>query len=109
MLEGLPFPSPGDLPDPGIEAGSSALQTDALLSEPGHPLIGTPVTMKPQGLGWEGVLANFFLVERTDLSISSCPVASSNLHIVEEKEQENLSCFSEIGGIWAPVFGKPPV
>ena len=30
---GLPFPSPGNLPDPGIEAGSPALQADALLSE----------------------------------------------------------------------------
>ena len=31
---GLPFPSPGDLPDPGIEPGSPALQSDALPSEP---------------------------------------------------------------------------
>ena len=31
---GLPFPSPGDLPNPGIEPGSPALQEDALLSEP---------------------------------------------------------------------------
>ena len=31
---GLPFPSPGDLPYPGIEPGSPALQTDALPSEP---------------------------------------------------------------------------
>ena len=31
---GLPFPSPGDLPDPGIKPGSPALQADALLSEP---------------------------------------------------------------------------
>ena len=31
---GLPFASPGDLPDPGIEPGSPALQADALLSEP---------------------------------------------------------------------------
>ena len=31
---GLPFPSPGDLPNPGIEPESPALQTDALLSEP---------------------------------------------------------------------------
>ena len=31
---GLPFPSPGDLPNPGIEPRSPALQTDALLSEP---------------------------------------------------------------------------
>ena len=31
---GLPFPSPGDLPNPGIKAGSPGLQTDALLSKP---------------------------------------------------------------------------
>ena len=31
---GLPFPSPGDLPDPGIEPRSPTLQADALLSEP---------------------------------------------------------------------------
>ena len=31
---GLLFPSPGDLPNPGIEPGSPALQTDALPSEP---------------------------------------------------------------------------
>ena len=30
---GLPFPSPEDLPDPGIESGSPALQADALSSE----------------------------------------------------------------------------
>ena len=30
----MPFPSPGDFPDPGIEPGSPALQTDALPSEP---------------------------------------------------------------------------
>ena len=27
---GLPFPSPGDCPDPGIEPGSPALQADSL-------------------------------------------------------------------------------
>ena len=36
---GLPFPSPGDLPDPGIEPGSPALWADALPSEPpGKPI-----------------------------------------------------------------------
>ena len=29
-LSGLPFPSPGDLPHPGIELGSPTLQADAL-------------------------------------------------------------------------------
>ena len=37
---GLPFPSSGDLPDPGIEPRSPALQADALPSEPpGKPMI----------------------------------------------------------------------
>ena len=31
---GLPFPSPGHLPDPGIELWSPALQVDSLPSEP---------------------------------------------------------------------------
>ena len=31
---GLPFPTPGDLPDPGIEPRSPALQADSLPSEP---------------------------------------------------------------------------
>ena len=35
---GLPFPSPGDLPNPGIEPRSPSLQAEALTSElPGKP------------------------------------------------------------------------
>ena len=41
---GLPFPSPGDLPDPGIEPGSPALQADALLPEPPGKLALNPDT-----------------------------------------------------------------
>ena len=37
---GLPFPSPGGLPDPGIETWSPALQADSLPSgPPGRPRI----------------------------------------------------------------------
>ena len=39
LKSGLPFPPPGDLPNPGTEAGSPALQADSLLFEPpGKPL-----------------------------------------------------------------------
>ena len=39
---GLPFPFPGDLPNPGIELMSPALQADSLLSEPpGKPRLST--------------------------------------------------------------------
>ena len=41
----LPFPSPEDLPNPGIEPRSPALQADSLLSEPpGKPIFAV--------LGW---------------------------------------------------------
>ena len=37
---GLPFPSPGDLPNPGIKPRSPALQAEALSSEPlGKPKV----------------------------------------------------------------------
>ena len=44
---GLPFPSPGDLPHPGIEPRSPALWADALPSEP----LGNTCSLRaPQGL-----------------------------------------------------------
>ena len=43
---GLPLPSPGDLPDPGIEPGPPTLQTDSLPSEPpGNPAIDDTTTV----------------------------------------------------------------
>ena len=41
---GLPFPSPGDLPNPGIEPGSPALQADSLPTE----LQGGPIFHESQ-------------------------------------------------------------
>ena len=38
---GLPFPFPGDLPNPGIQPKSSVLQADALTSEPGPEATNT--------------------------------------------------------------------
>ena len=51
---GLPFPSPGDLPDPGIKPGSPALQADALPSEPpGKPQWSIMWILKDDmGLPW---------------------------------------------------------
>ena len=59
---GLPFPSPGDLPNPGIEPGSPTLQVGSLPSEPpgnGHP-VGKEIGGKQAecrgmtGKFWEG-------------------------------------------------------
>ena len=49
---GLPFPSPGDLPNPGIELGSPVLQTDALPSEPP----GKPNQCKYRSKGLTGMI-----------------------------------------------------
>ena len=50
---GLPFPSPGDLPDPRMETGSPALQADSLPLEPpgrgSFPLLGAT------GLMWSAL------------------------------------------------------
>ena len=43
---GLPFPSPGDLPIPGIEPGSPSLQADSLPSEPRYTITERPKIRK---------------------------------------------------------------
>ena len=44
---GMPFASPGDLPDPGIELGSPTLQAEALPSDPpGKPSLLVKWTIK---------------------------------------------------------------
>ena len=64
---GLPFPSSGDLPDPGIEPGSPALQADSLPSEPsGKPLLPPEITvdswwiLSSSGLSRSILLSCFF-------------------------------------------------
>ena len=47
---GLPFPSPGGLPDPGIEPRSPALEAEALTSEPpGKPRLRTEPMVRVAG------------------------------------------------------------
>ena len=53
----LSFPSPGDLPSPGIEPGSPVLQTDSLLTE----LQGKPHVLSMDAFKWQ----NWASVART--------------------------------------------
>ena len=53
---GLPCPSLGDLPHPGIKPGSPALQVDSLLSEP-------PEKPKDTGVGSPSLLQGIFLTQ----------------------------------------------
>ena len=48
---GLPFPSSGHLPDPGIEPGSAALQADSLPSEPpGKPSLSPSFALQVRAM-----------------------------------------------------------
>ena len=51
---GLPFPSPGDLPNPGTEPGSPALQADSSPSEPPGKPQWDLFCNNLEGWEWEG-------------------------------------------------------
>ena len=66
ILEWVPFPSPGDLPNPGIEPRSPSLQVGSLPAEPQEkpkdPGVGGPSlpqrTSPTQELGWVSCAAD---------------------------------------------------
>ena len=79
---GLPFPSPGDLPDPGIKPRSLALQADTLPSEP-------PEKPKPMGCSKSNskrrVYSNTILPQETRKSLGNLTLYLKQL----EKEEES--------------------
>ena len=66
---GGPFPSPGDLPNPGIQPRSPALQVDSLPAEPqGKP--------KNTGVGSLSLLQQIFLTEESNRGLLALQVDS---------------------------------
>ena len=72
---GLPFPSPGDLPNPGIKPGSLALQADTLLSEPPGKPTNTSCIFSILFLRSWVILANIILNSFSGRSAISTPVS----------------------------------
>ena len=62
---GLPCPPPGDLPNPGIEPRSPALQADSLPAEP-------PGKPKNTGMGGLSVLQRIFLTQESNQGLLYC-------------------------------------
>ena len=62
---GSPFPSPGDLPNPGIELLSPALQADSLPAEP-------PGKPKNTGVGSLSLLQQIFLSQESNRGLLHC-------------------------------------
>jgi len=77
----LPCPSPGDLPNPGIEPGSLELQAESLLSEPpGKPRFNVIPMKIPMAL--------FFLTEITNHA-KTCMKPKRPQTVNLEKEEQN--------------------
>ena len=74
---GFPFPSPGDLPNPGVEPGSPALQVDSLPSEPqGKPLKLTEIP-----------LSNKKKWTTCSWSVSECYILYNSISMTSSKSQ----------------------
>ena len=85
---GLPFPSPGALPDPGIQPRSPAFQADALTSEsPGKQVHNIKLWFSP--VSWSHVRLILTPVRgpRRAKKCSSCPKASH--------KPDQMSCHPE--------------
>ena len=80
---GQPFPFPGDLPNPGIEPRSPALQTDYLPAEPqGKP--------KNTGVGSQSLLQRIFLTQESNQDLLHCRQILTNWVI---REAQNLCVY----------------
>ena len=62
---GWPFPSPGDLPNPGMTSRSSALQVDSLPAEPQGK-------RKNTGVGSLSLLQQIFLTQESNRGLLPC-------------------------------------
>ena len=65
LWRGYPFPSPGDLPNPGIEPRSPALQTESLPAEPQGKLKNT-------GVGSLSLLQQIFPIQELNWDLLHC-------------------------------------
>ena len=65
ILPGVGCPPPGDLPNPGIESRSPALQVDSLPAE----LLGNP---KDTRVGSLSLLQGIFLTQESNLGLLHC-------------------------------------
>ena len=79
---GSPFPSPGDLPYPGIEPRSPALQADSLSAEP----LGKP---KNTGVGRLSLFQRIFLTQELTWDLLALWVDSLPTELSEKSYWED--------------------
>ena len=91
---GLPFPPPGELPNPRIEPKSPSLQADSLLSQPtvlvaqSCPILCDPMDCSPPGSSVHGILQTRIL-EWVAISFSrreDCLLVSRLLYVRRQND-----------------------
>jgi len=95
IWNGLPFPSPEDLPDPGVELRSPGSQADSLLTE----LHGKPYSYiiachqtSPQTINTKNLSKLFIPSSRNHLRVN-CVAKESTWHIVQAKDRSDDTIF----------------
>ena len=114
---GWPFPSPGDLPNPGIEPRSPTLQADSLPAElPGNPLqllsrvqlFATPWTAARQA-------SLSFTISRSLLKLMSIESVMPSNHLIlhcpllswNYQANQSLKLISSVLGLWGVFLMWP--
>ena len=93
---GLQFPSPGDLPTPGIKPRSPTLQADALTSAPpGKPLNKSHYLEKCKYRFSMSSSKIYFdiLLEIPNLETSGCPIQGIGQLKIKNQKTKNDSCY----------------
>ena len=85
---GWHIPSPGTLPDPGIEPGSPALQADSLLSEP-------PGKPKNTGVGSLSLLQGTFPAQKSNWGLLHCRRILSQLSLPNRVRKDVATYYQE--------------
>ena len=99
---GLPFPSPGDLPDPGIEPRSPALKADALTSEPPGKLCGECKLVQPL---WRTV---WRFLEKLDIELPYDPaIPLLGIHTEETRIERDTCTPMFIAALFTMTWKQP--
>ena len=77
ILEWVAYPFSRDLPDPGIEPGSPALQVDSL---PAHSFPESPGKPKNTGVGSLSLLQGIFQTQESNQGPMDCSLPGSSVH-----------------------------
>ena len=102
-LEWVPFPSPGDLPNPGIEPRSPALQADSLPAGPqGKP--------KNTGVGSLSLLQRIFLTQESNQGLLHCRWILNQLSYQGSLSQsgKGLEKILEFSAVWNNLTTPSP-